>query len=141
MDKEQVKAEQGGFFGVSPYMIFPNTDSNFSIFLRFGNHYILYARKGEDVTERHKAILYETGWRRCTSARMIGLTMRNTWKKPVQDPFGRESSSTGAIQGFLFLRPQYRPEGAPGKAESPHDRGATPETSPGGQIEPGFPGR
>jgi len=29
--------------------------------LRFGNHYILYARKGEDVTERHKAILYENG--------------------------------------------------------------------------------
>ncbi|HOV84927.1 MAG TPA: HD domain-containing protein [Syntrophobacteraceae bacterium] len=61
MDREPKETSPGGFFGVSPYMIFPSAYGNFSIFLKFGNHHILYAKDGEAVTERHKAILYENG--------------------------------------------------------------------------------
>jgi HD-GYP domain-containing protein (c-di-GMP phosphodiesterase class II) len=62
IDKKQ-RPETGGdqYFPISPFMIFPEAYGDFSIYLKKGRHFLLYTRRGEQFTERHKATLYENG--------------------------------------------------------------------------------
>ncbi|GFM36975.1 HD-GYP domain-containing protein [Desulfovibrio psychrotolerans] len=54
---------EGGFFSVSPLMIFPSVMGSFSVYLRQGSEYVLYTGAEEVFTERHKRVLYENGVR------------------------------------------------------------------------------
>lgn len=49
------------YFAISPFMIFPESYGEFSIYVRKGKNYLLFTRKGEQFTERHKRALFENG--------------------------------------------------------------------------------
>ncbi|EPR40880.1 metal dependent phosphohydrolase [Desulfovibrio sp. X2] len=53
-----------GVFPVSPLLIIPSAVGGFSIYLRLDGNLILYARKGERFTDRHRTRLHELGVRR-----------------------------------------------------------------------------
>jgi len=60
-DKQNAADAEVRYFPISPFMIFPEAYGDFSIYLKKGKHFLLYTRKGEQYTERHKATLYENG--------------------------------------------------------------------------------
>ena len=49
------------FFPISPLMIFPEALGEFSVFLKQGSNYVLYAGSDEAFTERHRKALHELG--------------------------------------------------------------------------------
>lgn len=53
-----------GVFPVSPLLIIPSATGGFSIYLRQGNNLLLYARKGEMFTEKHRQRLDDLGVKR-----------------------------------------------------------------------------
>ncbi|MES9997368.1 HD domain-containing phosphohydrolase [Desulfovibrio aminophilus] len=55
------KAAAPTFFTISPLMIFPETLGRFSIYLRQGDEYVLYADSEERFSERHRRNLHESG--------------------------------------------------------------------------------
>lgn len=50
-----------GVFRVSPYMVIPSRVGGFSLYLKQGDSFVLYAEKGELFTEEHKGRLAELG--------------------------------------------------------------------------------
>jgi len=61
IDRDYAQAKEELYFPISPFMIFPEAYGDFSIYVKKGKHFVLYSRKGELFTERHKTILYENG--------------------------------------------------------------------------------
>ena len=53
--------QQELYFPISPFMIFPEASGDFSIYLRKGKNYLLFSRKGESFTEKHKTSLHDHG--------------------------------------------------------------------------------
>ncbi len=53
--------DEGFFFPISPFMIFPESYGEFAIYLRKGKNLILFTRRGEQFTGAHKAILHDNG--------------------------------------------------------------------------------
>ena len=51
----------GDFFAASPLMIFPQTQSGFSVYLRLNNNYVLYSNAETIFTEEHRQRLYNNG--------------------------------------------------------------------------------
>lgn len=60
-ETERTEGLEERYFAISPFMIFPEAYGEFSIYLKKGKHYLLYTRRGEQFTERHKSVLYENG--------------------------------------------------------------------------------
>ncbi len=52
---------QQKYFQISPLMIFPQTLGKFSVYLKQGNDYVLYASRDETFTEKHKQMLHANG--------------------------------------------------------------------------------
>lgn len=59
--RETASESQERYFPISPFMIFPEAYGDFSIYVKKGKHYLLYTRRGEMFSERHKTVLYENG--------------------------------------------------------------------------------
>jgi hypothetical protein len=55
--------DEGFFFPISPFMIFPEAYGEFAVYVRKGKNLILFTRQGEKFTNEHKAILHENGIR------------------------------------------------------------------------------
>ncbi len=53
--------DEGFFFPISPFMIFPEAYGEFAVYVRKGKNLILFTRQGEQFTKEHKAILHENG--------------------------------------------------------------------------------
>jgi HD-GYP domain-containing protein (c-di-GMP phosphodiesterase class II) len=52
-------ADEGLYFPISPFMIFPEAYAQFAVYVRKGKNLILFTREGEHFTKEHKAILDE----------------------------------------------------------------------------------
>ncbi len=53
--------DEGYYFPVSPFMIFPEAYADFAVYVRKGRNHILFTRSGEQFNVRHKSILNENG--------------------------------------------------------------------------------
>ncbi len=60
-DQEFPTSRDDYYHPISPIMIFPEAHVNFAVYMKIGRHYVLYTRKGEEFTERHRNTLYENG--------------------------------------------------------------------------------
>ncbi len=56
--------ESLGVFPISPLLIIPSTVGGFSVYLRQGDHLVLYANKGERFTDKHRQRLDDLGIKR-----------------------------------------------------------------------------
>ena len=53
--------DEGFYFPISPFLIFPEAYGEFAVYVRKGRNLILFTRQGEQFTIEHKAILHENG--------------------------------------------------------------------------------
>jgi hypothetical protein len=53
--------DEGLYFPISPFMIFPEAYGEFAVYLRKGRGFILFTRQGEQFTGEHKATLHQNG--------------------------------------------------------------------------------
>lgn len=61
-DTEQtIDASSGCYFPVSPLMLFPNSKSEFGVYLKLDGRFVLYAHPNENFTEEHRKRLYQHG--------------------------------------------------------------------------------
>jgi putative nucleotidyltransferase with HDIG domain len=72
------------YFPISPFMIFPEACGDFSIYLRKGKNYLLFSRRGESFTERHKTSLHDHG---------VGEVYIRLAQKPAYDRYLEENLS------------------------------------------------
>jgi hypothetical protein len=53
--------DEGFYFPISPFMIFPEAYGEFAVYVRKGKNLILFTRQGEQFTGEHKTVLHENG--------------------------------------------------------------------------------
>jgi len=73
------------YFSVSPLMIFPETLGRFSVYLRQGDEYVLYADSEERFTERHRRNLHDSGVKEV----FVKSEQREHFERYVESHLGR----------------------------------------------------
>lgn len=79
------------YFAVSPLMLFPETLGRFSVYLRQGAEYVLYADSEERFTERHRRLLHESGVQEI----YVKAEQREHFARYVEGNLGRILSDEG----------------------------------------------
>ncbi len=73
------------YFSISPLMIFPETLGRFSVYLRQGEEYVLYADSEERFSERHRRNLHESGVKEV----FVKSEQREHFERYVESHLGR----------------------------------------------------
>lgn len=73
------------YFSISPLMIFPETLGRFSVYLRQGEEYVLYADSEERFSERHRRNLHDSGVKEV----FVKSEQREHFERYVESHLGR----------------------------------------------------
>ncbi|MHC1729987.1 MAG: HD-GYP domain-containing protein [Syntrophobacteraceae bacterium] len=80
-----IQLDDGFYFPISPYMIFPEAYGEFAVFVKKGRNHILFTRQGEHFSDRHKAILHDNGIQEV----YIQLSQKPTYDRCLEENLGR----------------------------------------------------
>lgn len=75
------ETDEGFYFPISPFMIFPEAYGEFAVFVRKGKNYILFTRQGEQFNEAHKNALHENG----TKEVYIHLSQKQNYDRYLEE--------------------------------------------------------
>lgn len=80
-----LQLDDGFYFPISPFMIFPEAYGEFAVFVKKGKNHILFTRQGEQFSDRHKAILHENGIQEV----YIQLSQKANYDRCLEENLGR----------------------------------------------------